>query len=136
ASQNHTNGNGSRRKKLVAGVLGAFALAGIACAVYWAAVAQYVEYTDNAYVNGDEIQITPQVAGTVTAIGADDTQFVKAGQVLVQLDQADARIALQRAESQLARAVRSVRNLYASSAQQQANLQLRESDLAKAEQDV
>lgn len=135
-SQNHTNGNGSRRKKLVASVLGAFALAGIACAVYWAAVAQYVEYTDNAYVNGDEIQITPQVAGTVTAIGADDTQFVKAGQVLVQLDQADARIALQRAESQLARAVRSVRNLYASTAQQQANLQLRESDLAKAEQDV
>lgn len=136
SSQNHTNGNGSRRKKLIAGVLGAFALAGVAYAAYWATVAQYVEYTDNAYVNGDEIQITPQVAGTVTAIGADDTQFVKAGQVLVQLDQADAGIALQRAESQLARAVRSVRNLYATSAQQQANLQVRESDLAKAEQDV
>jgi membrane fusion protein (multidrug efflux system) len=132
----HTNGNGSRRKKLIAGVLGAFALAGVAYAAYWATVAQYVEYTDNAYVNGDEIQITPQVAGTVTAIGADDTQFVKAGQVLVQLDRADAGIALQRAESQLARAVRSVRNLYATSAQQQANLQVRESDLAKAEQDV
>ncbi len=131
-----TNGNGSRRKKLIIAVLGAFALAGIACGVYWTTVAQYVEYTDNAYVNGDEIQITPQVAGTVTMIGADDTQFVNAGQVLVQLDQADAEVALQRAESQLARAVRSVRNLYATSAQQQASLQARESDLAKAEQDV
>jgi membrane fusion protein (multidrug efflux system) len=136
--QGHTNGNGngSRRKKLIIGVLGAFALASIASAVYWATVSRYVEYTDNAYVNGDTIQITPQVAGTVTAIGADDTQFVKAGQVLVQLDQADAEIALQRAESQLARAVRSVRNLYATSAQQQASLQARESDLAKSEQDV
>lgn len=135
-TQNHANGNGSRRKKLITGVLGAFALACIGYAVYWATVAQYVEYTDNAYVNGDEVQITPQVAGTVTMIGADDTQFVNAGQVLVQLDQADAEVALQRAESQLARAVRSVRNLYATSAQQQANLQARESDLAKAEQDV
>lgn len=136
SAQNHANGNGSRRKKLIAGVLGAFALTGVAWGVYWATVAQYVEYTDNAYVNGDEVQITPQVAGTVTMIGADDTQFVNAGQVLVQLDQADAEVALQRAESQLARAVRSVRNLYATSAQQQANLQARESDLAKAEQDV
>lgn len=136
ATQNHVNGNGSRRKKLITGVLGAFALAGIAYGVYWATIAQYVEYTDNAYVNGDAVQITPQVAGTVTMIGADDTQFVNAGQVLVQLDQADAEVALQRAESQLARAVRSVRNLYASSAQQQAGLQARESDLARAEQDV
>ena len=107
-TQNQANGNGVRRKKLIAAVLGAFALAGIAYGVYWATVAQYVEYTDNAYVNGDAVQITPQVAGTVTMIGADDTQFVTAGQVLVQLDQADAEIALQRAESQLARAVRSV----------------------------
>ena len=59
------------------------------------------------------VQITPQISGTVVAIGADDTQFVKAGQPLVRLDQADAKVALDQAEAQLARTVREVRNLFA-----------------------
>src|SRR5262249_11454227 len=95
-----------------------------------------VESTDNAYVNGNVVQITPQVEGTVVAISADDTQFVKAGEVLVRLDRADAEVALQQAEGQLAKTVREVRNLYATSAQQQANVDIRESDLAKANEDL
>jgi membrane fusion protein (multidrug efflux system) len=50
--------------------------------------------TDDAYVNGNVVQITPQIAGTVVGITADDTQFVNAGQTLVQLDPADMKIAL------------------------------------------
>ena len=60
-----------------------------------------------------------------SAIGADDTQFVKAGQPLVRLDQADAKVALDQAEAQLARTVRDVRNLFATSAQLEAAVQLR-----------
>src|SRR5574340_819473 len=75
-----------RRRKLLAAVLGVFAAAGIAYGAYWMLVARYGEYTDNAYVNGNVVQITPQVSGTVVSIGADDTEFVKAGQTLVQLD--------------------------------------------------
>ena len=53
--------------------------------------ARHFETTDNAYAAGNVAQITPQVGGTVVAIGANDTDFVRAGQVLVTLDAADAR---------------------------------------------
>ena len=85
--------------------------------VYWAQVLRYHETTDDAYVSGNVVQITPQISGTVVAIGADDTQFVKAGQPLVRLDQADAKVALDQAEAQLARTVREVRKLFATSSQ-------------------
>ena len=125
-----------KRKRLVAGVLGVALLVGLAFGAHWFFFGRFSASTDNAYVGGNVVQITPQVGGTVVAIGADDTQFVKAGQTLVQLDRADAEVALQQAESQLAKSVRDVRNLFASSGQQQANLQVRQSDLARAEQDL
>jgi membrane fusion protein (multidrug efflux system) len=70
------------------------------------------------------------------AIGADDTQFVKAGQTLVQLDQADAKVALDQADAELAKTVREVRSLFATSAQLQATVAVRQTDLAKAEEDL
>jgi membrane fusion protein (multidrug efflux system) len=124
------------RKKMVIGVLGVSAAIALGYGAYWAKFARYAESTDNAYVGGNVVQITPQVAGTVVAIGADDTQFVKVGQVLVQLDKADAEIVLQKAESQLAKSVRQVRNLTATSAQVQAQIAVRQSDLAKANEDL
>ena len=48
------------------------------------------EQTDDAYVNGNKVVISAQVPGTVVAVLADDTQLVKAGQVLVRLDPVDA----------------------------------------------
>jgi membrane fusion protein (multidrug efflux system) len=128
--------NGSKRGLLIGGVLFVFIAAGIAFGVHWWLNARYLVSTDNAYVGGNVVQITPQVMGTVVGIGADDTQFVRAGQVLVQLDRADADVALQEAESQLAKTVREVRNLFASSAQQQANVQIRQSDLVRAKDDL
>jgi len=82
------------------------------------------------------VQITPQISGTVVSIGADDTQFVKAGQPLVRLDQADAKVALDQAEAQLARTVRDVRNLFATSAQLEAAVQQRQTDLTAAQSDL
>ena len=105
------NGNGNRRKALF-GVAGVVALVGIAYAIYWALVLNHYESTDNAYVQGNVVQLTPQVGGTVTAIAADDTDFVKAGQVIVKLDPADAQVALDQAEAQLAQTVREVRTLF------------------------
>ena len=71
------------------------------------------------------IQITPQIGGTVLAILADDTDFVKAGQPLVQLDPADAKVALEQAEANLAQAVRQVRTLYANNGSLAAQVALR-----------
>src|SRR5579863_6417906 len=125
-----------RRWRLLAGVLGGVLIIAVGYTAYWAQVSRFHQGTDDAYVNGNVVQITPQISGTVVAIGADDTQFVKAGQPLVRLDQADARIALDQAEAQLARTVRDVRNLFATSAGLEAAVQLRRTDLAAAHSDL
>jgi membrane fusion protein (multidrug efflux system) len=126
----------SRRWRWLIGAGGTFAVIGLAYTLYWAQVLRYQQSTDDAYVGGNVVQITPQISGTVVAIGADDTQFVKAGQALVQLDQADAKVGLDQAEAQLARTVRDVRNLYATSAQLQATEQVHATDLTAAQSDL
>ena len=83
-------------------------------------------------MQGNVVQITPQVGGTVIAINADDTDFVKAGQPLVQLDPADAQVALEQAEAQLAQTVREVRTLYVNNGTLAAQIALREADVARA----
>ena len=97
---------------------------------------RHYEETDNAYVQGNVIQITPQIGGTVTAILADDTDYVKAGAPLVQLDPADSKVALDQAEANLAQAVRQVRTLYANNGGFAAQIALREADMARAQTDI
>ena len=58
-------------------------LAAAACGAYWYQVARWQESTDDAYVAGHVVQITPQVGGTVKAVFVDDTDAVAAGDVLV-----------------------------------------------------
>ena len=131
-----TTTRSTRRWRWLAGVLGGVAIASAAYGAYWAQVLRYHQSTDDAYVSGNVVQITPQISGTVVAIGADDTQFVKVGQPLVKLDQADAQVALDAAEAQLARSVRDVRNLFATSSELEAAVQLRRTDLAAAQSDL
>src|SRR5690242_16977671 len=83
-----------RRKRLLLIVAAVFLLAGLGWAAWYFLVGQWYETTDDAYVGGNVVQITPQVAGTVVAVAADDTDRVQEGQVLVRLDPSDARIAL------------------------------------------
>ncbi|MGA2711350.1 MAG: efflux RND transporter periplasmic adaptor subunit [Steroidobacteraceae bacterium] len=127
--------NRQRRRWLTLG-LGGAALLGLAFTAYWAHTLRYRQYTDDAYVSGNIVLITPQISGTVIGIGVDDTQFVTAGAPLVRLDPADAKVALDQAEAQLAKTVREVRTLYATSSQLQALVDLRRSDLAMAQQDL
>ncbi len=125
-----------KRRLLLIGVLSVFILAGAGFTLWWLLHGQYHETTDDAYVSGNLVQITPQVAGTVLAIRADDTDYVKSGNTLVELDKADAQTVLAQAEAQLAKTVRSVRTLRATSTEAEANVALRRSDLRKAEQDL
>jgi membrane fusion protein (multidrug efflux system) len=128
-------GNPQRRKALTA-LASVVVVAGLGWAAYEYLVASHYESTDNAYVQGNVIQITPQIGGTVMAIMADDTDFVKAGQPLVQLDPADARVALDQAEAALAQAVRQARTLYANNGSLSAQIALRDADVAKANSDI
>jgi len=102
---------------------------------HWS-VARHYESTDNAYVAGNVVQITPQVGGTVVGIGADDTDYVEAGQLLVQLDAADTLVALAQAEANLAQTARQIRALYANNAPLQAQVAQRQADLLRLKADA
>ena len=96
---------------------------------------RWYEGTDDAYVNGNVVQITPQVPGTVVSIGADDGDLVHAGDVLVQLDPSDADVALAGAKADLANTVRKVRGLYSSVSGAQADVAARKTAVDKARAD-
>lgn len=125
-----------KRKKALTALAGVVVIAGLGWGAYEYLVASHFESTDNAYVQGNVIQITPQIGGTVLAIMADDTDFVKAGQPLVQLDPADAKVALDQAEAALAGAVRQVRTLYANNGTLSAQISLRDADVSRARSDI
>jgi len=124
------------RKKMLLAVIGTFLVGVIGYGSYWSIALRNAESTDDAYVNGNVVQITSQVAGTVTSVGANDTDFVKAGTTLVQLDTADAKVALEEAESQLAKTVRQVRNLYATSGQLAATVRQHDAERTRASEDL
>jgi membrane fusion protein (multidrug efflux system) len=91
--------------------------------------------TDDAYINGNVVQITPQMSGTVISIGADDGDLVHAGDVLVKFDPSDAEVTLAEAKANLARAVRKVRGVYASVNGGKADVAARETAVKKARAD-
>ena len=143
AGANPSAGKSGARKRGLTLITVSVVLAGLGWGVWHWIYSRHQANTDNAYVAGNVVLITPQVAGTVIAINADDTDFVRAGQPLVKLDPADARVALEQAQAQLAQALREVRVLFANnttlSAQigsRTADLTRMQSDLARAQDDV
>ncbi|CAJ0807360.1 Multidrug export protein EmrA [Ralstonia wenshanensis] len=131
------NGNANgKRKRMLTTLAAALVVAGVGYGLYWGLYGRWFESTDDAYVQGNVVQVTPQVAGTVVAIRADDTQLVTSGQPLIELDRADARVTLEQAEAALAQTVRQVRTLYSNTSAFTATLAMRESDLAKAKDDL
>ncbi|KQO02319.1 multidrug transporter [Stenotrophomonas sp. Leaf70] len=125
----------SRRGRLLRGLLAIVVLLLAAFALWYFAFGRWFEETDDAYVQGNQVQITPQVAGTVVAIAADDGMRVERGQLLVRLDPADTEVALQQAEANLARTVRQVRGLYRSVEGAQADLNARQVTLKRVRDD-
>lgn len=126
----------SRKRKLwLIGLLVLLILGGLGTWAWYSLVGRWYESTDDAYVNGNVVEITPLVTGTVTSIGADDGDLVHAGQVLLQFDPADSEVALQSAQANLARTVRQVRGLYSNVDSLKAQLQTRQAELRKAQQD-
>ncbi|WP_313315278.1 efflux RND transporter periplasmic adaptor subunit [Pulveribacter sp.] len=126
----------ARRKRALVLLAAVVGVGAVAFGLYDWLVASHYEHTDNAYVQGNIVQITPQTGGTVMSIGADDTDFVRAGSTLVQLDPADARVALSQAEAALAQAVRQARTLYANNEALAAQVRLRQADATRAQADI
>ncbi|MEO8408546.1 MAG: HlyD family efflux transporter periplasmic adaptor subunit [Oxalobacteraceae bacterium] len=124
-----------RRGPLIAVTL-VLAVVLIAYLVWWILNARNFESTDDAYVAGNVVQVTPQVGGTVVAIHADDTELVQAGAPLVELDRSDATVALDQADAQLAQTIREVRVLYANNATLGAGVAQRSAEVERANADL
>jgi membrane fusion protein, multidrug efflux system len=101
-----------RRRVLLTVVVGAFAVGIVVWAGWYGLVGRWYEDTDNAYVQGNVVEISPQVQGTVVSIDADDGDLVHTGAALVRLDPSDSQVALSAAQADLASTVRKVRGLY------------------------
>jgi membrane fusion protein, multidrug efflux system len=127
--------NGKRRRILLL-IAVIFIGIGALWAVYWVLVLSKREKTDDAYVNGNRVVISAQVSGTVIAVLADDTQLVKAGQILIKLEPVDAQTALSRAASALAQTVRQVRQQKATANQYDSEIETRKLELARAQADL
>lgn len=125
----------NRRKLLL--ILFAIVVIGLIAWLAWYLLSgRWHQGTDDAYVQGNVVSITPQTTGTVVSIGAEDGMKVQAGQVLVQLDPSDAQVAYEQAIANLANTVRQVRGLYSNVDSGQADIAAREVAVQKARTDV
>jgi membrane fusion protein (multidrug efflux system) len=112
-----------------------FIVIAVAYGIYWFLVVRHFEETDDAYVAGNQVQIMAQVSGSVTKVWADNTDYVKQGDVLVTLDATDAQQAFEKAQTALASSVRQTRQLMINSKQLQASIELQKTALAQAQTD-
>ena len=117
-------------------ILGAVILAAaVIWGLYWLLFARLYESTDDAYVAGNIVAVTSRENATVTALHADNTQAVKRGQLLIEMDPAIAQVNMKAAEANLARAVRGVRGAFASADSFSAQLAQASVALARARSD-
>ncbi|MFP1724185.1 multidrug efflux MFS transporter periplasmic adaptor subunit EmrA [Lonsdalea quercina] len=128
--------NKTRRKRILTLLTIFFLFLGCLWLAYWFLVLRHHQETDDAYVAGNQIQIMSQVAGSVTSVNVDSTDFVRKGDVLVELDPTDAQQAYERAQTALANSVRQVHQLIINGRQYQANIALQQTALNQAVSDL
>ena len=123
-----------RKRKVMLVVLALVViLTGLGAWGYHELYGRWNESTDDAYVNGNVVEITPLVTGTVVSIGADDGDLVHEGQVLINFDPNDAQVGLQSAQANLARTVRQVRGLYSNVDGMKAQVNAQQAEVQKAQ---
>lgn len=124
--------NNTKRKRLLTYVGGAVAIGVIAWGAWYGLVASHYVSTDNAYVGTDTAQVNALVAGPIASVQVSETQAVKAGDVLLTIDDADARINVAQAQAALALAQRRVAGYYASDQALAGQLGARQADVDRA----
>lgn len=124
-----------KRRRWIGAIVAIFVAAGLGYGCYWYLVGRYFIQTADAYVSGNQLSLTPQIAGTVIFIAADDTDLVRAGQPVVKLDRSNVTIALHHAEAKLGTALRTIHKLKQEAAAEQAQIRLRRIQLKRAQQD-
>lgn len=125
-----------RRNKRLAALGGVVTLTAIGVAAYWMLYGSHFVSTDNAYAAAEVAAITPAVGGTVLDVKVTDTQAVNKGDVLLQIDPTDARLALAQAEAELSQAIRRVKSLVATGSNLGAQIKARQADFERAKVDL
>jgi len=136
ASQSAMKPANGKRKRALAILAAVVVLGGAGWLAYHFMVGRWHEDTDDAYVQGNVVTVTPQAGGTVVGINVEDGMRVEAGQTLVSFDASDADVAYSQAVANLAGAVRQVRGIYRAVDAGQADIAAREVALAQAQADV
>jgi len=126
---------GKLRKRLMIGLALGVAKVGLAYAGYYVFVASHQVTTDNAYVGAAVAQINSQVSGPIARVAVDDTNQVRKGDVLVVIDDSDARIALAQAEADYQHTLQRVSQYYAQRAAAAATVQARATDVTRTAED-
>ncbi|WP_084703412.1 EmrA/EmrK family multidrug efflux transporter periplasmic adaptor subunit [Necropsobacter rosorum] len=124
-----------RRKALGYFVL-ILALIALAVGLYWFFLLKDYEHTEDAYVGGNQVMISAQVSGNIAQINVDNMDFVRAGDVLLELDDEDAKLNFAQAQNNLASAVRQIEQLGYTVKQLESAVQAKTVALAKAKGDL
>lgn len=125
--------NKTKRKKGLSIFIFLLIVIGIACALYWFFFLKNFEETEDAYVGGNQVMVSSQVAGNVAKINVDNMDKVHAGDVLVELDDTNAQLSFEQAKSNLANAVRQVEQLGFTVQQLQSAVRANEISLSQAQ---
>lgn len=125
--------NQAKRKKSLGIFIVILLILSIACALYWFFFLKDFEETEDAYVGGNQVMVSSQVAGNVAKINADNMDKVHAGDILVELDDTNAKLSFEQAKSNLANAVRQVEQLGFTVQQLQSSVHANEISLAQAQ---
>lgn len=123
----------SSRKKGFMGLAAVVVIAAVGYGLWYYFVGSRYVSTDNAYSAAEVAEVTPSVTGIVQTVNVVDTQAVKQGDVLVQLDDTDARLALAQAEANLGQSRRRVSSYMATDEGLAAQVKAREADETQAQ---
>jgi membrane fusion protein (multidrug efflux system) len=132
-SQAAANDKRRRQLTLLAGVV---AVGLVGYGAYWLVFDSHYVETDDAYVGAETAQVTALSPGPVAKIFVVETQAVKAGDPLVVIDDADARIAVAQAEAALGQAERKVKGYFANDTALSGQFEARQADVARADAQI
>ncbi|KTD33711.1 multidrug efflux system [Legionella nautarum] len=102
--------------------------------LYWLFVWRFQAFTNDAYVQGNQVYVKSLRKGFVTGVYTDDSFLVKKGQLVVSLNETDSIIALEKAKKKLAQTVREVSQAFHDVFILAAEIEVKEAELLKAQQ--
>ena len=132
-TQTSSNNKSQQRKKGLSIFIFLLLLIAIGSAAYWFFFIKGFEETEDAYVSGNQVMVSAQVAGNISKINVDNMDPVQAGDVLLELDDTNAKLSFEQAKSNLANAVRQISQLNYTVKQLKSAVRANEITLAQAQ---